>query len=149
MDHPFVPRLAEEVRNLRADLPKGLPTGIIHGDLFADNVIAQGDEIRAVLDFEEIALEVFVLDIAMAFVGCGWEDALPVRARWDALLAGYQRVRPLSTAERQALPIYLRYATVGIATWRFHQFNVKRPEANQQHRYLEMIHRLDGPRGLF
>lgn len=147
--HPFVAQLKDEMARFRAELPKSLPRGVVHGDIFPDNVIAEGDEIRAILDFEEVAEEHFVLDIAMAFVGCGWQDGAPVRERWDALLAGYESVRPLSSEEHSALPIYLRYATVGIATWRFDQFVLRRPELGLERRHQEMMTRLARPGGLY
>jgi homoserine kinase type II len=141
--HPFVPRLASEIRRLQSELPTDLPRGVVHGDIFPDNVIAHGNDIRAILDFEEVALESLVLDIAMAFIGCGWEDEEPVRERWDALLAGYESVRALSSNERAALPLYCHYAAMGIATWRFGQFVLSQPQLGEQSRFEQMLSRIE------
>ena len=141
--HPFVERLKHDVPYLRANLPTDVPVGIIHGDLFGDNLIAQGDEIVAILDFEEVARDSLVLDIAMTFVGCGWEDGHPVEARLTAFLAGYERIRPLTATERTSLPLFMHYATLGIASWRFDQFNIQRPDLVDQDCHQEMVDRME------
>jgi homoserine kinase type II len=142
-DHPFVERLRSEAVELRASLPSDLPVGPIHGDLFPDNALMNGDSVAAILDFEEICIDILALDLAMAFLGCGYPDGTPKRELWEALLAGYETVRPLSRAEHDALPLLLRYATLSIATWRFDWFVLQDADPTQADRYLEMVSRLD------
>jgi homoserine kinase type II len=141
-DTPFMSWLQGERDRLMAELPPDLPRGVVHGDIFPDNLIASGNEIVAVIDFEEICCEALVLDLAMAFVGCGWQDEKPSAELWDALIDGYESVRPLSDSERNALRIFHRYATVGIAAWRFWQFNINRPSPELRDYHRQMVDRL-------
>lgn len=86
-----------------AELRAAAPVGVIHGDLFRDNVLWRGAEVSALLDFEQAATGSYAYDLAVAINDWCWDDALdPVRAR--ALVAGYQAARPLGAAERAALP---------------------------------------------
>lgn len=140
---PFLRDLQREAARLQEVIPDDLPRGAIHGDLFPDNVRFDGDRLMAILDLEELCHDWLALDLAMAFVGCGWEDGRPVRERWEALARGYESVRALSDAERTAMPHIHRYATSGIAAWRYGQFVMNRPELGQGNRYLEMARRLE------
>ena len=83
--------------------------GIIHGDLFRDNVLWDGDRISAILDFEQASGGSLVYDLAVCINDWCWT----IFPRFDlaaALVAGYSRVRPLSAADRAALPIEVRAA---------------------------------------
>jgi homoserine kinase type II len=83
--------------------------GIIHGDLFRDNVLWDGDRISAILDFEQASGGSLVYDLAVCINDWCWT----IFPRFDlaaALVAGYSRVRPLSPADRVALPIEVRAA---------------------------------------
>jgi Ser/Thr protein kinase RdoA (MazF antagonist) len=64
---------------------------------------------------------------------------------WDALLAGYESVRQLTSAERAALPDLHRYAVLAVAAWRYWQFVINMPGTEHANRYQEMVNRLDKP----
>ena len=140
---PFLRQLEEEVGRLKEDIPDGLPNGIIHGDLFPDNVLGTPGKVLAVLDFEEMCVGAIALDLVMAFVGFGWQDGEPVKERWQAILSGYESVRKITETERAALPILHRFATLSVAAWRYWQFVMNIPDTEHTDRYLEMTARLD------
>ncbi len=142
---PFLLLLEEETRLLKQRIPMDLPCGIIHGDLYPDNVIGREGEVLALLDFEEICIESLAMDLVTTYVGFGWKDGLPVPELWDALLDGYQSVRPLTDAEQAALPDLHRYAILAVAAWRYWQFVIKVPGTEHTNRYVEMVERLDKP----
>ena len=119
-----------------------LPKGIIHGDLFPDNVIRQNDGNLFLLDFEEVCNDILAFDLAMTFVGFGWEDGEPINDRWVAILEGYQSVRKLTKEELDALPDLHKLATLSIAAWRYWQFKINLPGTKHEDRYLEMTDRL-------
>ena len=100
-------------------------------------------KVLALLDFEEICAESFVLDLAMTFVHFGWKDGLPVTDSWDALLAGYQSVRLLTAAEHASLPALHRYSILALAAWRYSKYVIKTPGTDLTKRFLEMVDRLD------
>jgi homoserine kinase type II len=83
--------------------------GMIHGDLFRDNVLWEGDRISAILDFEQASGGSLVYDLAVCINDWCWT----IYPRFDlaaALVSGYQRVRALTAADRAALPIEVRAA---------------------------------------
>ena len=137
----FLVALREEESWLRGQIPVGLPRGILHGDLFPDNVIGDG-EVVAILDLEEAWIGPCAFDLMMAFVGFGWDAGRPVQERWDALISGYESVRSLTNSERSALAALHRYATLSIAAWRYWKHVMTEPDTDLSGRYLEMVHRL-------
>ena len=85
--------------------------GIIHGDLFRDNVLWDGDELTALLDFEQASGGSLAYDLAVCLNDWCWVDG-PRLDLVAALLAGYQEVRPLTPGDREALPIEVRAAAM-------------------------------------
>ncbi|MES0370691.1 MAG: homoserine kinase, partial [Mariprofundaceae bacterium] len=85
-----------------------LPTGLIHGDLFVDNILFEGDEVSGIIDFYYAHTAAYATDIAVSLnaqaVLLGKDD----QARMQAFLDGYSELRPLSEAEQKALPQLLR-----------------------------------------
>ena len=142
---PFLDVLRKESAGLRQRIPKDLPSGILHGDLFPDNVIGSGGDVVAILDLEEAWIGPLVFDLAMSFVGFGWHDNAPIGERWGALVEGYESVRELNAAELAALPDMHRYATLAIAGWRYWKHNLESPDPGLGGRYREMVERLDVP----
>jgi homoserine kinase type II len=83
--------------------------GIIHGDLFRDNVLWQDGRLVAILDFEQASGGSLAYDLAVCLNDWCWDG--DVRLDLAAgLLAGYQRVRPLTEADRHALAVEVRAA---------------------------------------
>ena len=143
LNSEFIDLLKMEMDTLQGGLFDSLPQGIIHGDLFPDNVLESNGEISAVLDFEEVCTGPKAFDLVMSFVGFGWENGDPIEERWTALLQGYESIRPLSNNEKMALCDLHRYATLSIAAWRYWKFVMLMPPSKNTNRYLEMVERLD------
>ena len=140
---PFVEMLSSQIAELRGGFPSNLPRGVLHGDLFPDNVIGSGGGVSAILDLEEAWIGPMAFDLAMSCVGFGWDGAEPVWSRWKALFDGYQSVRKLTEEELASLPFLHRFATLSIATWRFWKHNLSEPDETLSGRYLEMVDRLN------
>ena len=107
------PGLAAEVDRDFAELgrrwPAALPAGIIHADLFPDNVFFLGDRLSGLIDFYFACNDLFAYDVATGLnAWCFEKDHAFNLTKGAALLSGYQSVRPLSTAEKQALPVLAR-----------------------------------------
>jgi homoserine kinase type II len=103
--------LREELAIAKAGfaLRRAATHGIIHGDLFRDNVLWEDARISAILDFEQASGGSLVYDLAVCINDWCWT----IYPRLDlaaALVAGYQRVRPLTAGDRTALPIEIRAA---------------------------------------
>ncbi len=83
--------------------------GIIHGDLFRDNVLWDGEQIAAILDFEQASGGSLAYDLAVCINDWCWDGAPRVDLA-VALIAGYRSVREPTSADLEALPIELRAA---------------------------------------
>ena len=106
-------RVADLLRS--ADLTH-LPTGIIHGDLFRDNVLFDGDRLTGLLDFHHASKGWLVYDLAVtANDWCSDTDGALVEGRANALLAAYHERRPLTQAEVKHFPDFMTYAA--LAFW--------------------------------
>ena len=95
--------LADAVGRVSARRDAELPRGLVHGDLFRDNVLWSADgEIAALLDFESASDGTFAYDVMVtALAWCVGDDFEPRLFR--AMLEGYEALRPLEDVERRAL----------------------------------------------
>ncbi len=89
--------------------------GVIHHDLFRDNVLWDDGRLVAILDFEQAARGSFVYDLAVAVNDWCWDPARGAgrELRADlarAMIDAYARAHPLTQADRDALPVELRAA---------------------------------------
>lgn len=113
--HPELGRIVErELSTLSQQWPSDLPSGVIHADLFPDNVLMLGSTVTGLIDFYFACTDLFAYDVAVTHAAwCFSADG----SRFDpelssALLEGYCAVRPLSDAEKQALPVLARGAAM-------------------------------------
>jgi homoserine kinase type II len=105
--------IRQELDHLEAHWPAGLEEGIIHADLFPDNVFFLGDTLSGLIDFYFACNDAFAYDIAVTLnAWCFEADNSFNITKGQALLKGYQGVRPLSQPERAALPVLARGAAL-------------------------------------
>jgi homoserine kinase type II len=107
------PGLAERTRreldDLAARWPTGLPSGVIHADLFTDNVFFIGDAVSGLIDFYFACMDAFAYDLAICLNAWCFEPDLSFNVtKGRAMIAGYQSVRPLTEPEVAALPVLCR-----------------------------------------
>jgi homoserine kinase type II len=105
--------LQQEIRTdldfLAANWPKDLPAGVIHADLFQDNVFFLGDELSGLIDFYFACNDLLAYDVSICLnAWCFEKDGAYNVTKGKALLEGYQSVRPMSQAELDALPLLAR-----------------------------------------
>lgn len=141
--------VARDLRRLQTELfrhswPRHLPRGIIHGDLFIDNVRFARGRLVGVLDFEMASNGPWAYDLAVTL--CDWSFEhdrllLPLAA---SLIAGYQEVRALRPVERDNLFELCRFAATRFAVTRIHDFEVQvRPDAQRLYKdYRHFMGRL-------
>lgn len=110
--------LLQEEADRAAHLP-GAPRGLVHGDLFVDNVLWIGDRPGAVLDWEMSCVEAFAYDLAVALSAwCRTDRLEPARAA--ALVAGYRAGRRVEPETLDALFPFARFAALRFAASRAH-----------------------------
>ncbi len=99
--------VASSLDRLDAGWPGGLPRGIIHADLFPDNVLFLGERISGLIDFYFAAFDLFAYDLAVLRMAWSFtaDGARFLPERDAALRAGYRAVRPLAAEEEAALPL--------------------------------------------
>jgi homoserine kinase type II len=105
--------LATELEILEREWPRGLPQGVIHADLFPDNVFFLGDKLSGLIDFYFACTDTLVYDVAICLnAWCFEADHSFNVTKGRALLASYARTRPLSAAEWEKLPLLARGAAL-------------------------------------
>lgn len=115
--------IAAELDGLARLWPEGLPRGVIHADLFPDNVFFAGDEITGVIDFYFACNDLLAYDLAICLnAWCFEPDGSFNLTKAQALLQGYRRRRPLSAGELAALPVLARGAALRFLMTRLHDW---------------------------
>jgi homoserine kinase type II len=105
--------LAAELDVLERDWPRGLPQGVIHADLFPDNVFFLGDKLSGLIDFYFACTDTLVYDVAICLnAWCFEPDHSYNVTKGRALLTSYAKTRPLSPQEWEKLPLLARGAAV-------------------------------------
>jgi homoserine kinase type II len=111
---PGLQRIVEdELAFLQVGWPKALPHGIIHADLFPDNVFFLGSELSGLIDFYFACEDLLAYDLAICLnAWCFENDGAFNVTKGRALIGGYHAARPLSAAEIAALPVLARGAAL-------------------------------------
>ena len=105
--------IAAELDVLDTCWPAGLPHGVIHADLFPDNVFFLGDTLSGLIDFYFACTDMLAYDVAICLnAWCFEADHSYNVTKGRALLKAYAKVRALSGAERDALPVLARGAAM-------------------------------------
>jgi homoserine kinase type II len=105
--------IAKELDQLEQNWPRDLPVGVIHADLFPDNVFFLGDKLSGLIDFYFACTDTLAYDIAICLnAWCFEADHAYNVTKGRALLKSYAKVRALSAAERAALPVLARGASM-------------------------------------
>jgi homoserine kinase type II len=103
--------IAAELDLLAASWPRDLPQGVIHADLFPDNVFFLGDRLSGLIDSYFACSDTLAYDVAICLnAWCFEPDHAYNVTKGRALLQAYAGKRALSDAERAALPLLARGA---------------------------------------
>ncbi len=109
----LVTELDEELTALEREWPVSLPSGVIHADLFPDNVFFDGDRLSGIIDFYFACSDFFAYDLAVCLnAWCFESDGSLNTTKARRLVNAYGEVRALSDDELDALPILARGAAM-------------------------------------
>ena len=88
------------------------PRGFIHSDLFRDNTLFEGDQLKGILDFYELNKDEFLFDIAITLNDfcTNYPEVTLNEEKANAFLKAYETVRPLTEDEKSCLELYLAMA---------------------------------------
>ncbi len=125
--HEVMPGLVEELEDdlthLEKNWPKDLPQGVIHADLFPDNVLFLGGKISGLIDFYFACNDFLAYDLAICLnAWCFEADRSFNVTKARTLLSAYRKARPMREEELQALPLLaqggaLRFLLTRLYDW--------------------------------
>src|ERR687897_2274944 len=124
--------LDDEFSYLENYLDNNLPKGIIHGDLFPDNVKFKGTRLVGVLDFEAACRGKLIYDLATAVNALCFVEGRYRIDRFEALISGYESLRPLSVPEWDSFPNELRFSAMRFTVTRINDLYLKKIEDSQR-----------------
>jgi homoserine kinase type II len=117
------PAIAQELDALDKVWPRDLPQGVIHADLFPDNVFFLGEKLSGLIDFYFACTDALAYDVTVCLnAWCFESDNSFNVTKGRALLKAYSQVRELNAAERAALPVLsrgsaLRFLLTRLVDW--------------------------------
>jgi homoserine kinase type II len=138
--------LGPELERLEGERARQLPLGLIHGDLFIDNVLFDGPRVAALLDFEQASWGRLAYDVAVSVLafGYGRDDFRPDVTR--AFIEGYGAERLPGAVEREAFAAELRFACCRFAVTRITDVHLRKeagaPAGKDFNRYLQRLRRV-------
>jgi homoserine kinase type II len=113
VQHGLKATIERELDFLEVHWPRNLPQGVIHADLFPDNVFFLGDKLSGLIDFYFACTDTLAYDVAICLnAWCFEQDFSYNITKGRALLQSYRRVRALSEGELNAMPVLARGAAM-------------------------------------
>ncbi len=131
--------LEKQGQKIQGNLPFSLPIGMIHADLFPENIVFRDGKLSALIDLEDVAHYPLCFDIGMCILGtCREDDSIDFQ-KVRVLLDAYQEIRPLTEDEIRSLQFYLEYAATALSYWRFWKYHIRYQLPDRAHLHREMM----------
>jgi len=141
-DRAFAKWLIRCLEKSRRVLTAPAEVGLTHGDIFPDNLVVSDSGSVTVLDWENSAEDILVLDLGMALVGTATVNSEYSPDRAHHLLAGY-RANPLREVEGWNIRDAVVYAAAFTAFHRYLKHEITDRSSGRQGSYKEIVHWLD------
>ena len=150
VSHALVELVDSELDFLEARWPRDLPGGVIHADLFPNNVLFMGDRLSGVIDFYFACDDAYAYDLAICLnAWCFEADFSFNMTKGRAMIAAYRAARPLSGAEVAALPVLCRGSALRFLLTRLYDYlNVPPGALVKPHDPREYVKKLRFHRGV-
>ncbi len=139
VDPEYETWIANRLAELERRVPRDLPSGLIHGDIFYDNVLFVDKKLAAIIDMEEATHYYKVFDLGMAIVGMCCSKLTPELAKARALVNGYRHIRELESGEKNALQLFSEYAAASVSCWRFWKYHIDTSSAEKADKHRHMV----------
>ena len=119
--------LIQNLSNIKKNWPSKLPSGIIHGDLFIDNIFFNKDKLSGVIDFYFAANDFFMYEIAICINALCFDKKRNKfkinKQKVKNLIRGYESVRKITTGEKKSLNILCRGAAIRYLLTRLYDYS--------------------------
>ncbi len=132
----------ENTNFFRMPLQIPLPKGLIHGDLFPQNTLFKGGELKAILDFQEVCIDSFLFDIGMTINGFCFEGKLFNENLTAIFLEEYAKNRMITDQEVKLLPVFISWAAHGIIAWHLENDLLNKENPKQLEKVEELMARV-------
>jgi homoserine kinase type II len=133
---------SNEITYLQPILSVPLPQGLIHGDIFTDNILFIEHQLSAFLDFESACTDNLMMDIGIAVHGFCFQNNILNIKLLASFLEGYQELRSLQTVELELLSNYIRWGGLSILGRHCTRLTLKHDQ-RRYNRMLELISRTE------
>ncbi len=119
--------LKNNLKNIRKNWPKKLPKGIIHGDLFIDNIFFKKNKLSGIIDFYFAANDYFMYEIAICINALCFEfknkKFVMNKNKIKSLIRGYESIKKISLKEKNSLNTLCRGAAIRYLLTRLYDFS--------------------------
>jgi homoserine kinase type II len=137
-DNDYRAWLRGKLAYLNRAISPDLPRCLIHGDVFYDNTLFNGQKLAAIIDFEEACHYYRGFDLGMCAAGSCTTVGLLDLDKTRALVDGYLAIGNLTNREKKALQAFVIYGATATSFWRFRQYNLLRPGHEYSTTYRQM-----------
>lgn len=125
----LIESIENEISFISNNYPKKLPRGIIHGDIFMDNVFFNNNKISGIIDFYFACIDYYIYDLSICInAWCFSKNGIFDNEKFKAILIGYETHRKINKEEKDNLNIILRLAAVRILVTRLHDLLFHKPD---------------------
>ncbi len=138
LGHAYVDWLSEKSSYLQQRIPQHLPMAMIHGDVFLDNMIIQGDQLMGIIDFEQACHYYRNFDLGMVIVGTCRDRKGISFEKAGRFIRSYQKEITLQSIETETLKTFAVYAAVATSFWHFRQHHLRTPVPQLYDKHVEM-----------
>ena len=104
--------IRNELYYIKKKWPNKLPSGIIHADLFPDNVFFKKNDISGILDFYFSCFDFLIYDLAIVVNAWCFSSGVFQKNKYYKIISGYESIRKLKTSEIESFNIILRGASL-------------------------------------
>ena len=119
--------LTNNLKEIKKNWPSKLPQGIIHGDLFIDNIFFKKDKLSGVIDFYFAAKDIFMYEIAICINALCFDYKNSKfkmnKQKIKKLIKGYESVKKISQNEKKSLNILCRGAAMRYLLTRLYDYS--------------------------
>ena len=119
--------LIDNLKDIKKNWPKKLPNGIIHGDLFIDNIFFRNNKLSGIIDFYFAANDYFMYEIAICINALCFDNKKSKfkinKQKIKNLIKGYESIKKISLTEKKSLNILCRGAAMRYLLTRLYDYS--------------------------